>query len=83
MSEQPEPWEENEPGGAHRSGGCFPMRTNPAALETDLLGRIPGLPGMHLIDASVLPSVPARPVAFTVMANAHRIASECPVSDGE
>ena len=29
--------------------------------------------------ASVLPDVPALPMALTVMANAHRIASECPV----
>ena len=69
----------DEPGGGHRSGGCFPMRKVPAGLETDLWGRVPGLPGMHVVDASVLPSVPAGPVAFTMMANAHRIASECPI----
>lgn len=69
------------PGGGHRTGGCFPMRKAPVGLETDPWGRIPGLGSVHIVDASILPSVPAGPVAFTVMANAHRIASECPIGD--
>jgi hypothetical protein len=68
------------PGGGIRSGGCFPMRSIPTGLETDLWGRLPGLPSVHVVDSSVLPTVPAGPLAFTVMANAHRIASECPIS---
>jgi choline dehydrogenase-like flavoprotein len=64
------------PGGGYHSGGSFPMRRIPGALETDPLGRLPSLPGVHVVDASVLPTVPASPTAFTVMANAHRIASE-------
>ncbi len=69
------------PGGGYHSGGIFPMSRNPRDLETDRLGRLPQLPAVHLVDASVLPSVPASTIAFTVMANAHRIASECPVPD--
>jgi len=69
----------DEPGGSHRSGGSFPMRRTPAALETNEWGTLGDLPGLHIVDASVLPSVPAGPVAFTAMANAHRIASECAV----
>ncbi len=68
------------PGGGYHSGGIFPMRDAPNALQTDRLGRLYPLPGVHLIDASILPAVPAGPLAFTVMANAHRIASECPVT---
>jgi len=59
------------------------MRNVPVGLETDPWGQVPALPRVHVVDASVLPSVPAGPVAFTVMANAHRIASECPISDDE
>jgi choline dehydrogenase-like flavoprotein len=70
------------PGGGYHSGGTFPMRRSPCRLETDRLGRVPSLPGLHLIDASVLPEVPAAPLAFTVMANAHRIAAEVPLSHG-
>jgi hypothetical protein len=64
------------PGGGYHSGGSFPMSGNPEALQTDRLGSLPSLPGVHLIDASILPSIPAGTTAFTVMANAHRIASE-------
>ena len=66
------------PGGGIRTGGCFPMRSTPKGLETDLWGRLPDLPGVHVVDSSILPTIPAGPLAFTVMANAHRIASECP-----
>jgi choline dehydrogenase-like flavoprotein len=38
------------------------------------------LRGVHIVDASVLPTIPASPTAFTVMANAHRIASEVPLA---
>ncbi len=67
------------PGGGYHSGGSLPMRRIPGALETDTWGQLPSLPGVHVVDASVLPSVPPSPTAFTVMANAHRIASEVPV----
>jgi ferredoxin len=69
------------PGAGLRNGGCFPMRRSPVELETDVWGRLPGLPYTHIVDSSVLPSLPAGPVAFTVMANAHRIASECPIDN--
>jgi hypothetical protein len=71
------------PGGGIRSGGCFPMRSIPKELETDLWGRVPDLPGIYVVDSSVLPTIPAGPLAFTVMANAHRIASECPIAHGD
>lgn len=67
------------PGGGYHSAGSFPMRGTPQFCETDRLGSLPSLPGVHLVDASVLPSVPASPMALTAMANAHRIASECAV----
>ncbi len=71
------------PGGGYHSGGTLPMRRMPQPLETDCWGRLPSLPGVHLVDASVLPSVPASPTAFTVMANAHRIASEVSLAHEE
>lgn len=70
------------PGGGYHSGGTFPMKLTPGKLETDRWGYLSSLPGVHLVDASVLPSVPASTIAFTVMANAHRIASECPMPHG-
>jgi choline dehydrogenase-like flavoprotein len=63
------------PGSSYHSGGTFPMRGMPGPLETDTLGRLPAMDRVHLVDASVLPSIPATSITFSVMANAHRIAS--------
>ena len=63
------------PGRGFHSGGSFPMRKKPAALETDILGRLPGASRTHIVDASVFPSIPATTITLTTMANAHRIGS--------
>ncbi len=63
------------PGSGYHSGGTFPMRRNPQALETDTLGRLPSMDRVHLVDASIFPSIPATSITFSVMANAHRIAT--------
>jgi choline dehydrogenase-like flavoprotein len=68
-----------EPGRSYHSGGTFPMRQSPGRLETDVLGQLPGLPGVHFVDASVFPSIPATTITLTVMANAHRIATQAPL----
>lgn len=61
------------PGRGFHSGGSLPMRAQPGAFETDVLGRPAGWTRLHVVDASVLPSIPATTITFTVMANAHRI----------
>jgi len=63
-------------GSSFHCGATFPMRSNPGKYETDTLGRIPGLKRIHLVDASVLPTIPATTITYSVMANAHRIATE-------
>ena len=63
------------PGSGYHSGGSFPMREHPGELETDALGRLHGHPRVHIVDSSVLPSVPATSITFTTMANSHRIAT--------
>jgi choline dehydrogenase-like flavoprotein len=63
------------PGKGNHLGGSFPMRREPSELETDTLGRLPQWDRVHLVDATVLPSVPATTVTLSVMANAHRIAT--------
>jgi choline dehydrogenase-like flavoprotein len=62
------------PGDGNHCGGSFPMRTQPTALETDIHGQLADLPGVHLVDSSVLPSLPATTFTYAVMANADRIA---------
>ncbi len=52
----------------------LPMRRVPGPLQSNFMGEITGLPGMHVIDGATLPSLPARAHTFTIMANADRIA---------
>jgi choline dehydrogenase-like flavoprotein len=40
------------------------------------MGRLHGHERVHLVDSSVLPSIPATTFTYAVMANASRIASE-------
>lgn len=63
------------PGKSNHLGGSLPMRRTPGELETDSLGRIPTWKRVHIVDASIFPSVPATTVTLSVMANAHRIAT--------
>lgn len=55
--------------------GTLSMSDRPGPLNTTPDGGITGLPGVFAADSSVFPSLPARGVTFTMMANAHRIAS--------
>jgi choline dehydrogenase-like flavoprotein len=63
------------PGKSYHTGGTFPMRADPGPRDTDRLGRPAGLARVHLVDASVFPTVPATNLTLTVMANAYRIAA--------
>jgi len=65
-----------EPGRGYHCGGSIPMRENPKPFESDRLGRPHGWSRIHAVDATVLPSVPATTITFSVMANAHRIGWE-------
>jgi len=62
-----------EPGRGFHTGGTFPMSAKPTGLESDLWGRPAGMKRVHVVDSSVLPSIAATTVTYTVMANAHRI----------
>jgi choline dehydrogenase-like flavoprotein len=70
-----------EPGRGFHNGGSFPMREKPGEFESDCLGRPQGWSRVHAVDASVLPSVPATTITFSVMANAHRIGWEAAALD--
>jgi choline dehydrogenase-like flavoprotein len=64
------------PGQSVHTGGTFPMRLNPGKFETDIYGRPAGLQRVHVVDASVLPSIPSTTITLTIMANAYRIGKE-------
>lgn len=57
-------------------GGSLPMRSEPTVpTETDSAGRPYGSDRVHVVDASVLPSLPGTTLGLLILANAHRIAS--------
>lgn len=62
-----------EPGSDLRYGGTFPMRERPRAEEVDRTGELAGWPGLHLVDLSIFPAMPAKHPTLTLMANADRI----------
>lgn len=66
------------PAKSYHFGGSFPHvagAPREGRFESDALGRPREWRRIHLIDASVFPSVAATTFTLTVMANAHRIAS--------
>jgi hypothetical protein len=64
-------------GKSYHWGGSFPHSSDRSAVSgSDRLGRVGSWQRIHLVDASVFPSVPAMTFTLTIMANAHRIASE-------
>jgi len=64
-------------GKSYHWGGSFPHTSGrPIIFGSDTLGRAGSWERVHLVDASVFPTVPAMTFGLTVMANAHRIASE-------
>ncbi len=63
------------PGRGYHSGGSFPMSHHPRGFQSDTLGRPLGWERIHLVDASVFPTIPATTITYTIMANAHRIAT--------
>lgn len=65
--------ERSPPGHSMHFGGSLPMSADPAAGRTDRLGRPFGCRRVHVVDTSVLPSIPGTPTTYVIMANAARI----------
>ncbi len=61
---------------SYHFGSSFPHDRARSATTTDRTGRLAAWENIHLVDASVFPSVPATTFTLTIMANAHRIVSE-------
>ena len=53
-------------------GGVFPMGGT-APHATNAWGELNAAPGLHLVDGSVLPTIPSKFTTLTIMANADRI----------
>ncbi len=66
------------PGKSYHYGGSLPHRISAVdgPLTTDSQGRLQNWSRVHMIDASVFPTIPATTFTLTIMANARRIAIE-------
>ena len=62
-----------EPGADIHYGGSVPMRPSPGPRESNDLGEVRGLPGVHVVDGAALTHIAAKPHTLTIMANADRI----------
>lgn len=68
--------EVGRPGEGNHIGAIFPMAAKPAGFESDSLGRVGPLRRVHVVDSSVLTTLPSTTLSYTIMANAHRIATK-------
>lgn len=69
-------------GGGNHLGGGLAMTDNPKPFTTDQCGKLFGTQRIHVVDASVFPSIPAQSPTLTIMANAYRIATQCEIKTG-
>ena len=54
--------------------GTLPMKENPGPFETDSFGKVYSCNRVFVIDSACFPSLPAKNLTLTIMANAMRIA---------
>ena len=62
------------PGGDIHYAGTLPMRLNPVIGETNPMGEVFGMNGVHVVDGASLSILTEKSHTLTIMANADRIA---------
>ena len=60
-------------GHSQHFGGSLPMSKIKSHNRTDFMGRPFNMKNVHVVDSTILPSIPATPTTFVCMANAVRI----------
>lgn len=63
-----------KPGADIHYAGTLPMHSTPRIGQTDCIGEVAGLGGVHIVDGACLPSLTEKSHTLTLMANADRIA---------
>ncbi len=63
------------PGQGIHYAGTLPMRERPARYELDRDGRLEGASAVFVVDGACFPRLPSKNLTYSIMANAHRIAS--------
>jgi len=69
-------------GQGYHSGGTMSMSKDPIGAQSDIFGRPFSLNRVHVVDSSILPTIPSGTITLTVMANSYRIASSISLKDG-
>ena len=65
-------------------GSIFPMKKKKLNYKnSDLYGRILNFKNVHIVDSSILSSIPISTITYTVMANASRIADKTTLEYGK
>lgn len=70
------------PGADIHYAGTLPMHSTPRIGQTDGLGEVAGLGGVHIVDGACLPSLTEKSHTLTLMANADRIARSLAITIG-
>nr|WP_189684593.1 FAD-dependent oxidoreductase [Pseudomonas sp. SWRI92] len=70
------------PGADIHYAGTLPMHSAPRIGQTDCLGEVAGLRGVHIVDGACLPSLTEKSHTLTLMANADRIARSLALTIG-
>ena len=60
-------------GSSYHYGSSFPMSKKSSLKKTDIKGRLKCFNNIHIIDGSILPSIPTTTITYTIMANAARV----------
>lgn len=61
--------------------GTIPMSADQVEHTTDPLGRVRGFQNLVVADGATFPTLPAKNLTFTLMANATRLATELPLGE--
>ena len=64
------------PGGDIHYAGTLPMRETSKLGETNAMGELSGLEGVHVVDGACLPTLSEKSHTLTIMANADRISRQ-------
>jgi choline dehydrogenase-like flavoprotein len=70
---------EEEIGRSVHFGASLPISAVAQGLQTDALGGVENLEGLHVVDAASFPTIPATSLTFVIMANAYRIGTEAKI----
>jgi ferredoxin len=61
---------------SYHFGASLPMKKTPSLDETDIYGQLKNFKDFHIIDSTILPTIPSTSISSLTMLNSYRIAFE-------